>query len=95
MSKEQFWTLNAVAGVCAVLLLLNLILGQLNERTNRDLILNQNRINRAQQMQQTIQNLAVRIAHSGVTNPALNDVLGRHDLKVTLNAPETPPRSSP
>ncbi len=85
MSKEQFWVLNIVGGACALLLLLNLIVGRLNEQINRDLLTNQELLNRAQQLQTTIQNLAVRIAQAGRTDAALNALLVRQDLKVTLN----------
>lgn len=85
MSKQQFWVLNIVGGACALLLLLNLIVGRLNEQINRDLLTNQELLNRAQQLQTTIQNLAVRIAQAGRTDSALNALLVRQDLKVTLN----------
>jgi len=95
MSKEQFWTLNVVGGVCALLLLINLVLGRLNEQSNESLVLTQQQLNRAQQLQTTIQNLAVRVAQAGQTNPALADVLKRQDLKVTLNTPNTQPQVKP
>lgn len=95
MSKEQFWTLNITGGVCAVLILINLILGRLNEQSNQTLILTQNQLTRAQQMQTTIQNLAVRIAQAGRTDPALNAVLTRQDLKVTLNDANEPTKPKP
>lgn len=86
MSKEQFWTLNGVGGVCALLLLINLILGRLNEQSNRQLLENQGLLNRAQQLQTTIQNLAARIAEAGQTDPALNAVLVRQGI--TFNKPD-------
>jgi hypothetical protein len=95
MSKEQFWTLNAVGGACALLLLANLILGQFNQRTNQELLLLQEQLNHAQQMQATMQNLAVRIAQAGRTDPALRALLARQDLKVTLASPEKPAKPNP
>ncbi len=88
MSKAQFWTLNIVGGACGLLLLLNLILTQLNEESNRTLVNTQNQLARAQQLKQTMQNLAVRIAQAGQTEPALQALLTRQDLKVTLNEPK-------
>jgi hypothetical protein len=95
MSKEQFWILNVVGGVCALLLLINLILGRLNEQTNQELMRTQNQLNRAQQLQTTIQNLAVRVAQAGQTDPALAAVLTRQDLKVTLNNPDKQTKPNP
>jgi hypothetical protein len=95
MTKEQFWTLNVVGGICALLLLINIILGRLNEQSNQTLVATQQQLNRAQQMQTTIQNLAVRIAQAGKTDPALRAVLARQDLKVTLNNPEEPTKRKP
>ena len=92
MSKTQYWILNIVGGVCALLLLANLVLGQLNESSGQGLNATQNELNRAQQVQNTIQNLVVRIAQAGQTEPALRDLLTRQDLKVNLNesAPAKP-----
>ena len=92
MSKTQYWILNIVGGGCALLLLANLVLGQLNESSGQGLNATQNELNRAQQVQNTIQNLVVRIAQAGQTEPALRDLLTRQDLKVNLNesAPAKP-----
>jgi hypothetical protein len=92
MSKVQFWVLNTVAGVCALLLLLNLFLTRLNERTSQDLLLTQNQLARAQQIQTAMQNLAVRVAQAGRTDRALAQLLERHDVRVNLvetNPPAT------
>lgn len=93
MSKERFWTLNIVGGVCALLLLINLILGHLNAQYNQELVLRQNELNRAQQMQTTIQNLAGRIAQAGQTDRALRAVLVRHGI--TFNTPDGPTKPKP
>ena len=95
MSKEQFWTLNVVGGICALLLFINLVLGRLNEDTNQTLVLTQSQLNRAQQMQTTIQNLAVRIAQGGQTDPALQAVLARQNLKVKLSDTGEPAKPKP
>lgn len=92
MSKVQFWVLNVVAGACAFLLLLNLFLTRLNERSSQDLMLTQNQLARAQQIQTAMQNLAVRVAQAGRTDRALAQLLQRHDVRVNLgetNAPTT------
>jgi len=92
MSKEQFWTLNVVGGVCALLLLINLILGRLNAQSNQTLLLTQQQLNHAQQLQTTIQNLAGRIAEVGQTDRALNAVLVRQGITFNKPAGQTKPK---
>lgn len=89
MSKVQFWVLNAVAGVCALLLLLNLFLSRLNERSSQDLVLVQQQLSRAEQIQTAMRNLALRVAQAGRTDRALAQLLERHDVRV--NEGETSP----
>lgn len=93
MSKEQFWTLNVVGGVCALLLLINLILGRVNEHLNQTLVLNQQQLNHAQQLQTTIQNLAGRIARDGRTDPALTALLARQGISFNQPGGQAKPRS--
>jgi len=85
MNKTQFGILNAVGGLCALLILASFVLARLNSGLNRSLLQTQNQINAAQQMQTTLENLAVRIAQSAQTEPALRDLLKQLDLKVNLN----------
>jgi uncharacterized membrane-anchored protein YhcB (DUF1043 family) len=92
MSTTQYWTLNFVGGVCALLLLVNLVLGRLNERSSRSLVATQNQlvatqnqIDHARQTQATMQSLVVRTAQSAQSEPALIELLNRHNLKVNLN----------
>ena len=84
MSRVQFWTLNVVGGVCALLILCNLVLGPLNSRLNKSVVATQRQFNQAQQLQNTAQNLVVRIAQEGQDEPALRELLVRHDFKVNL-----------
>jgi hypothetical protein len=85
MSKTQFGILNVVGGLCAVLILCNVVLIRLNTRLNQSLLQTQSQINNAQQMQTTLQNLAVRVAQAAQTDPVLRDLLKRHSLTVNLN----------
>ncbi|MSU59963.1 MAG: hypothetical protein EXS35_17640 [Pedosphaera sp.] len=85
MSKAQYWILNCVGGLCAFLLAANLVVFHSNERSGRALNETQAHLNRAQQIRTTMENLAVRIAQAGQTEPVLRDLLTRHDLKVSLN----------
>jgi hypothetical protein len=93
MSKAQYWILNVVGGICAVLLVGNVVLARMNEQTGRTLDENQAQVNRTQQVQTTAQNLIVRIAQAAQTEPALKELLVRHDLKVNLS--ENKPKASP
>ncbi|MCU0782569.1 MAG: hypothetical protein MUF81_00700 [Verrucomicrobia bacterium] len=63
--------------------------------TSKSLVLTQQQLNHAQQLQTTIQNLAVRVAQAGQTNAALAAVLKRQDLKVTLNNPDGQTKPTP
>lgn len=85
MSKAQFWILNLIGGVCAALLLCNMILARANERLNRSLVQTQAHLARAQELQNTAQNLIVRTAQRAQTDEALAALLGRHEFQVTLN----------
>lgn len=87
MSKVQFWLLNLAGGVGAALIVGVIVLTQLNERIIRGLDATQNRLTRAQTVQTTAQNLIVRIAQAARTEPALQELLARHDLKVELSDP--------
>jgi hypothetical protein len=94
MNKTQYTALNLVGGACAVLILCNLALGRLNTRLNQSVAETQGQFNQAQQIQNTAQNLVVRIAQVGQTEPALKALLAKHDFNVTLNT-NTPARPTP
>ena len=92
MSRSQFWTLNLVGSICALLIVGDVVLGYLNGVLNRSVVSVQNQFSQAQQLQNTAQNLAVRIAQAGERDAALRDLLARHEFKVTLRpaGPGTP-----
>ncbi len=77
MSKLQFWTLNIVGGVCALLILCNLALGQMDLRLNKSVVATQNQFNQAQRLQNTAQNLIGRIAQAGQSDAALRQLLAK------------------
>ena len=85
MSKTQFGIMNVVGGLCAVLILSNVVLSRLNSRLNQVLVQTQSQLNSAQQLQTTLQSLVMRIAQAAQTEPVLRDLLKRHDLQVNLN----------
>ncbi len=71
-----------------------MVLAVLNGRLNQSVAATQNQFNQARQFQTTLQNLAARVAQGGQTDPALRDLLTRHDLVVNLNT-NRPARQSP
>jgi hypothetical protein len=88
MTRLQYWTLNLVGALCALLILVSVVLAGRNERSGRALATAQAQlqaqVNRAQQAQTTMQNLAVRVAQSAQSEPALMELLNRQNLKVNL-----------
>jgi len=89
MSRSQFWTLNLVGGVCALLIVCDLALAYFNGLLNRSVAATQSQFNQARQLQNTAQNLVVRIAQAGQQEAVLRDLLAKHEFKVNLNADTT------
>jgi hypothetical protein len=85
MSRVQFVVLNLVGGACGLLIACDVILGALNGRLNQSVMATRNQFGQAQQVQNTAQNLVVRIAQAGQTDPTLRELLAKHDFKVNLN----------
>ena len=73
-----------VGGLCASLILAGLILVQFNRRLNQSVVATQNEINQAQQLQTTVRNLITRIAQAGQSEPALRELLAKHDFRVSF-----------
>ena len=92
MSKQQSWTLNLVGGLCAVLILSTIVLGEVNRRVSDVAMSWQNQFNQAQQMQNTAQNLVSRILQAAPKEPALQQLLVRHDIKFN---PEPAAKTNP
>jgi hypothetical protein len=90
LSKAQFMALNVVGGLCGLLIVCDLVLGLLNGRLNRAVAANQNQFGQAQQVQATAQNLVVRIAQAGQSDPALRELLAKHDFHLKTNTPAKP-----
>ncbi|HVM51198.1 MAG TPA: hypothetical protein VMU04_24425, partial [Candidatus Acidoferrum sp.] len=82
MNKTQFIALNAVGVLCGLLIASDLVLGILNGQLNSEVGRTQGQFNQAQQLQNTAQNLVVRIAQAGQTDDALRGLLERHDFKI-------------
>jgi hypothetical protein len=91
MNKTQFWILNIVGGICALLIVANQILVHKNESSGQTLMGRQGDLNQARQVENTMINLAKRIAAAGQTEPAMSNLLVRHDLKLQDNPPKTSP----
>ena len=86
--------LNVVGGLCGLLILCDLGLALANGRLNQSVTANQVQFGQAQQVQTTLQNLVLRVGQAGQTDPALRDLLAKHDFKVNLNT-NSPARPAP
>ena len=85
MNKIQLLVLNVVGGACGLLIVGDLVLGYFNGRLNQSVVATRNQFGQAQQVQNTAQNLVLRLAQAGQTDPALHELLVRHDFNVNLN----------
>ena len=94
MSRVQLLILNLVGGACGLLIVCDLVVAYLNGRLNQSVAGTRDRFTQAQQMQNTAQNLVVRVAQAGQTEPALRELLVKHDFKVNLN-PASPTQPAP
>ena len=94
MSKLQFWTLNIAGGICALLIIWNVALGQVDLRLNKSVLMMQNQFNQAQRLQNTAQNLLGRVAQDGQKDATLRDLLAKHGFKFTPNT-NTPVARTP
>jgi hypothetical protein len=94
MNKLQFTVLNIVGAICGLLIISDLALGILNSRLNGQVNAMQAQFNQAQQIQNTAQNLVMRLAQASQTEAAVQELLVRHDLKPNLNT-NTPAPAKP
>jgi hypothetical protein len=85
MSRIQFMVLNVVGGVCALLIAGDLLLGLLNGRLSQSAEATRDQFSQAQRAQEAAQNLVMRVARAGQSDPVLRDLLAKHDFKITPN----------
>jgi hypothetical protein len=74
-----------VGGACGLLIVCDLVLGYFNGRVSQSVAATRDQFGQAQQIQNTAQNLVVRVAQAGQTDPALRELLAKHDFKINLN----------
>lgn len=74
-----------VGGICGLLILCDIGLGLYDTSLNQSAATTQAQFNQAQQIQNTAQNLIMRVAQAGQTDAALRALLARHDFKVNFN----------
>ena len=86
--------LNLVGGVCGLLIVGDLVLAHLNGGVNKTVMATRDQFGQAQQIQNTAQNLVMRVAQAGQSEPALRELLAKHDFKVNLNT-NAPAKPSP
>ena len=89
MSKAQFWILNFLGGICAVLIVGAVVFSRINTRLNDTVTQTQNRLQpqltEAQLRFIPFENLAVRVGHGAQTNAFLLDLMRKHGVSVALN----------
>ncbi len=79
-----------MGGLCGLLIVADLTLGVMNGRLNQSVVSNQGQFGQAQQVQTTAKNLVVRIAQSAEAEPALRELLAKHDFQLGTNKPAKP-----
>jgi hypothetical protein len=94
MNRVQFIVLNLVGGVLGLLIVCGLVLGTLNNRLTQSVAATRNQFGQAQQIQTTAQNLVLRVAQAAQTDPALRELLDKHDFKINVNT-NSQPRTTP
>ena len=84
MNKLQFWALNVVSLLLAILLLCHFLFAQHNNRLGQALDRDRTAINNANRLEGVLDQLAKRIAKGSDTDPKLKIVLVKYGLNVTL-----------
>ena len=84
MNKLQFWALNVVSLLLAMLLLGHSIFVRHNNRLGQALERDRAIITKAQQCEGVLDQLAKRVAKGSDTDPQLKQILVKYGLKVTL-----------
>jgi hypothetical protein len=84
MTKPQFWALNIISFVLAILLLAQFALDGSNQKLVTEVNNRQAVVKNAQQLEPVLDQLAKRIAHDSDTNAALRNLLVKYDMHVTL-----------
>ena len=84
MNKLQFWALNGVSLILAILLLGHFFFARHNNRLGHALDRDRAAINNARQLEGVLDQLAKRIAKGSDTDPNLKQILIKYGLNVTL-----------
>ena len=85
MNKLQFWALNVVSLILAMLLLGHFFFVRRNNRLGQALERDRATITRAQQLEGVLDQLAKRIAKGSDIDPKLKQILVKYGLNVTLD----------
>lgn len=84
MSKSQYWILNFLGVILAVLLLSHYFFAKSNYQLAEDTRQGQATIARSRQLAVTLDQMAKRVAIGSETDPRLRQILVRYGLHVTL-----------
>ncbi len=84
MAKTHFYTLYTVSFILAVLILSNLGLVLSSQSLSVELLQTQITLNNSRRAEQILSQLSMRIARDADREPALRELLKKHQLQVTL-----------
>lgn len=84
MKRWQFITLNAVAGVLAVLVLANVGMSWWNQNLGQQVAARQNTLRQAGQAEVLLRRITLRMAQLSEQDPGLLKLMVRHELKAAF-----------
>ncbi len=90
MKASQFYLSVAIGGVCLILSIALIALGQSNQRLQTQIQHQQEEINRGQTSSQVLQNLLRDLAEASVKNDKIKQVLARNGYTVSARPPASP-----
>ncbi len=86
MNRTHLYILNAAGFLLALLILTNLCLVLTSQSLSVELLQTQAAIANSRRAEQMLTQLSMRVARDGERDPALKELLRKHQLKVTFDA---------
>lgn len=85
MSKQEFWTLNLIGAITALLLLFNVGFAQYNRHLDQKIQKSQAPLVTAPKLQRIAQSLILRLANESRSDAEIRDLLSKHKMEVRFN----------